>query len=210
MVSLHQLFKLRSRADSTDAVTLRKWRSEALQGLLKVDVFTAMRTEQAESLARSLYSALAYMLGGSDAPVSHDGWEELHKQVVLPAVDLATTIRISMADYHFLAQLFKKAPEKANTIYHNEIQHYQLIDNATHKIVRPDSAIKIANDGRIGNELLIVSPALMRQKDDGHKTIVSKPTIIIKLDQPMEKRNKAMKGLSSFVTSFLGGDTTVD
>ena len=191
-------------------MTLRKWRSEALHGLLKVDEFTALCIEQGETLAKSLYSALAHMLGGADATVSDEGWEELHKQVVLPAINLATAIRISMVDYHFISRLFRKAPEKANAIYHNEIQHYQLIDSATHKIIRPDSAIKIASDGRIGSELLVVSPALMRQKDEGHKIIVSKPTIVIKLDQPMEKRNKGMKGLSSFVTSFLGGDAAIE
>ena len=177
-----------------------------MHGLLKVNGFAIARDEQGEALTRSLYSALAHMLGGLDATVPEEGWKDLHKQVVLPAIELATAIRVSMVDYHFVARLFRKGPEKQNAIYHNEIQHYQLIDNATHKIVRPDSSLKIANDGRIGDELLILSPALVRKKDEDHSTIISKPTILIKLDQPMEKRNRGMKGLGSFVSSFLGGE----
>ena len=185
---------------------LRKWRSEALHGLLKSDGFVAARAEQSEVVAKSLYSALAHMLGGTDVTVPEEGWKDLHKQVVLPAVSLSTAIRVSMEDYHFVPRLFCKAPETANIIYHNEIQHYQLIDNGTHKIIKPDSSLKINEDGRIGNKLLIVSPALLRKKDSDHSVIISKPTILIKLDQPMEKCNKGVKGLGSFVSSFLGGE----
>ena len=173
---------------------------------MKVEEFAAARAEQAEALAKSLYSALARMLGGADATVPEDGWKDLHKQIVLPAIELSTAIRIAMVDYHLVARLFRKTPERANTIYHNEIQHYQLIDNTTHKIIRPDSSLKIADDGRIGHELLIVSPALLRKKDEDHSAIISKPTILIMLDQPMEKRNRGIKGLTSIVSSFLGGE----
>ena len=145
-------------------------------------------------LARSLYSALAHLLHGPDVMVPEDGWEKLHKQVVLPAIEIATAMRVSMTDYQLETRLFKKAPEKANAIYHNEIQHYQLVDNATHKIVRPDSTLKTADDGRIGEELLVVSPALLRKKDENHRAIICKPTILIKLDEPMGKRSKGIKG----------------
>ena len=190
-------------------MTLRRWRSEALHGLLKVDEFAAARAEQGNALAQSLYSALAHMLGGVDVTILEEGWKELHKQIVLPAVELVTAIRLSMVDYQFVARLFNKGPEKEHTIFRNEIQHYQLVDNATHKIIRPDSALKIAEDGRIGDELLIVSPALLRKKDKDHRAIISKPTVLVKLDQPMEKRNRGVKGFGSFVSSFLGGDSSV-
>lgn len=190
-------------------MTLRRWRSEALHGLLKVDDFVAARSEQGDALAKSLYSALAHMLGGADVTVQAEGWKELHKQVVLPAIDLATAIRVSMVDYQFVTHLFDKAPEKQHTIYRNEIQHYQLIDNATHKIIRPDSAVKIAEDGRIGNELLVISPALLRNKDGDNGAVISRPTVLVKLDQPMARRTRGVKDFGSFVSSFLGGDSSV-
>lgn len=191
-------------------MTLRRWRSEALHGLLKVDDFATARNEQGNALAKALYSALAHMLGGADITVPEEGWKELHKQIVLPAIELATAIRVSMVDYHFAVRLFNKAAEKQHTIYHNEIPHYQLVDNATHKVVRPDSVLKIAEDGRIGEELLVVSPALMRKKDEDHRAIICRPTILLKLDQPMEKRSKGVKDFGSFVSSFLSGDGGVD
>lgn len=176
--------------------------------MLKVDDFAAARSEQGNALAKCLYSALAHMLGGPDVTVHEEGWMELHKQVVLPAIELGTAIRVSMVDYHFVTRLFNKAPNKQGTIYQNEIQHYQLVDNATHKIIRPDSALKIGEAGRIGDEMLVVSPALLRRRDGDHRAIITRPTVLVKLDQPMEKRGRGVKGFGSFVSSFLGGDSS--
>ena len=191
---------------SIDAATIRRWRSEALHGLLKVDDFVVARIQQGEALAKSLYSALARMLCGADVDVHEDGWEELHKQVVLPAIELATAMRLSMTNYQMVPRLFNRAPDKATSIYHSEIQHYQLIDNATHKIVRPDSELKIANDGRVGVELLVVSPALLRRKDEDQRTIICKPAVLVSLDEPMGKRSKQKKALG-WAPSWLGGDS---
>lgn len=194
---------------TTDTATIRRWRSESLHGLLKVDDFTTARTQQGESLAKSLYAALSQMLAGSEVEVHEDGWQELHKQVVLPAIDLATATRLSMSDYHLEWQLYPRTKDKVSIIYHGEIQNYHLVDNATHKIVRPDSVLKIADDGRVGTELLVVSPALLRKKDADRTVVICKPTVLIDLDEPMGKRSKPKRALG-WATGWLGGDVDVD
>lgn len=191
-----------------DAVTLRQWRSEALHGLLKVDGFAAARQRHGVALANSIYSALARMVSGDAAIVPQEGWKELHKQVVSPAIELATAIHVSTAEYHFARHLSSKPLERQETVYRDEIQHYQLVDDATHRIIRPDSALKIGEDGRIGTELFVISPGLLRHKEGDQKAIISRPTVLVKLDQPMEKRGRSMKGFGSFVSNFLGGESS--
>lgn len=82
-----------------------------------------------------------------------------------------------------------------------------MIDIMTHKVIRPDSVLKVAEDGKIGEEMLIVSPALLRvQKDGKGKVLICKPTILVKLDEPMGKRSRGIKALGSWTPSWFGGD----
>ena len=153
--------------------------------------------------------------------IDDDGWEELHKQVIQPAIELATAMRLSMTDYEVISRGVgigggggrntDGSSENNNIVHHNEIGHYQMIDNATHKIIRPDSTLKISDEGRIGIELLTVTPALMRTKNDGiHRNVLCKPTILVKLDEPMGKRSKIMKPLGSWTPNWFGGDSSVE
>ena len=82
-----------------------------------------------------------------------------------------------------------------------------MIDITTHKIIKPDSVLKVAEDGRIGEEMLVVSPALLRAQKDGGQVLVSKPTRLVKLDEPMGKRPRAVaKALGAWAPSWFGGE----
>ena len=97
-----------------------------------------------------------------------------------------------------------------------------MIDITTHKVIRPDSVLKVAQDGRIGEDVLVVSPALVRdrdQKDDGNgngngsgkgKVMVCKPTVLVKLDEPMGKRSRGIRALGAWTPSWFGGDEEVE
>ena len=191
----------------TDVATLRRWRSETLQGLSKSQDFATAREHQGLTLAKTLYFALARFIRGPDVQIDDDGWEGLHKQIILPATDLATMMRLSMTDYEVVSRMVETKPDDEVVVHHSEIQHYQMVDCATHKIIRPDSVLKIGEEGRVGRELLTVTPALMRTRNDGvHRVVICKPTILVKLDEPMGKRSKGIKPLGSWTPSWFGGD----
>lgn len=81
----------------------------------------------------------------------------------------------------------------------------------THKVMRPDSILKVTDDGRIGEEMLVVSPALVRaQKDGKGKVMVCKPTVLVKLDEPMGKRSRGIRALGAWTPSWLAGDDGVE
>ena len=111
--------------------------------------------------------------------------------------------------------------EKERTIIHFQAVHRaSLIDIATQKQVKPDSVIKVAEDGRIGEEMLMVHPSLVREgggsegagDHDGNggggssRMTLCKPTVLIKLDEPMGRRNRGMRVLESITSSWFGGD----
>ena len=86
-----------------------------------------------------------------------------------------------------------------------------MIDLTTAKVIRPDSVLKIAEDGRIGEEMLVVSPALVRdQKDGPAKVMVCKPTVLVRLDEPMGRRSRGIRALGAWTPSWLGGDDGVE
>ena len=85
-----------------------------------------------------------------------------------------------------------------------------MVDMATNKVIRPDSVLKVAEDGRIGEEMLIVQPSLLRpQKDGGGSVTLCKPTVLVKLDEPMGKRSRGIKALGEWTGSWFGGESTV-
>ena len=206
----HETLSCQSKSDDIDGVTLRRWRSETLAGLSRSKDFATARQQQGQTLAKTLYFALARLLRGPKMQVNDEGWEELHKQIILPAIELATAMRLSTTDYEVVSRNGGDRDDQV-IVHHNEIPHYQMVDNASHKIVRPDSALRLGEEGRIGTELLTVTPALMRTKNDGvHRVVISKPTILVKLDEPMGKRSKGSRPFGAWTPNWFGGDSTVE
>ena len=112
-------------------------------------------------------------------------------------------MRLSTANYRTTSRIAGKHAEHAFTMYAHELQRFNMMDLLSHKIIRPDSVLKVAEDGRIGEQMLVVQPALLRsQKDGGGNAVLCKPIILVKLDEPMGKRNKGLRSLSS----WFGGD----
>jgi len=174
-----------------------------------METFSEEQQRQAQLVSQTLQSALSRLI--SESPGDEDGWEELHKQVVLPAIQLATKLRLSTADYCLIPHIFVKDPSKPTSVFFYEIKDCSMTDIATHKVIRPDSVLKVAEDGKIGEEVLVMSPALLRVHKEGKgKVLVCKPTILVKLDEPMGKRPRGIKALGSWTPSWLGGDEAVE
>ena len=88
-----------------------------------------------------------------------------------------------------------------------------MMDLATHKVIRPDSVVKVGPDGRIGDEVLVVAPALVRASRTERgvgKVVVCKATVLVRLDEPMGKRARGIKALGAWTPSWFGGDEGVE
>ncbi|MCJ1467089.1 hypothetical protein MMC07_005711 [Pseudocyphellaria aurata] len=180
-----------------DAVTIRHWRSETLRGLSQMVDFNEEQRAQACSLATSLYKALSCLL--PDSGTKTDGWKDLLDHVIVPAIQVSISMRISTTTYRLTSRMAGKPPDQASIMYAHELQRCQMVDVASHKIIRSDSALKVAGDGRIGEQMLVLQPALLRyQKEGGNTLVLCKPIVLVKLDEPMGRKNKGMRKLQSW------------
>ena len=218
---------------TADTPTILHHRSETLSSILAMPAFTTIQRTQSESLAQSLASALSVLVGGragdgrvgapsttssSPSPIS---WPTLHTTLIAPAVALSNKIRIASTAYT-LFNPHTHTPTSKHAVGHSDIARSQMIDCATQKVVRADSAIKVADDGsgRIGEEMFVVSPGLVRagcqglggrkasEDNDrgGERSVLVKPTVLIRLDAPMGKKKSGIKmGLGTWLGLGGGG-----
>ena len=194
--SIHPSLTLRA-----DEKTLRNWRTETLRGLLQMPTFLTSQTHHAALATSTLSHALSSLLPPSSTT------SDLYAQIIQPSLHLANTLRLSSSDYRLLFRPFARDSEHARTAYQHEVAHSSMMDVATHKMIRADSAVKAAEDGRIGEEVLVVCPALVRALRDGKgRVVVCKATVLVKLDEPMGKRARSgMMALGAWTPGWLGG-----
>lgn len=189
-----------------DSAALRQWRSETLQGLLKVENFAEEQQRQAELVSQTLHEALSALM-----TESLGSWREIYQQIILPAIQLSVKMRLSTTDYRLASRRFAKESGQGSKIFVYEVKDSSMIDITTQKIIRPDSNLKVADDGRIGQEMLVITPALLRDQKDGRSRIlICKPTVLVKLDEPMGKRSRGMRALGAWTPSWFGSDDAAD
>lgn len=142
-------------------------------------------------MSKSLYNALSYLI--PTAENKKDAWKELHDHIVNPAVQVATNMRLSTETYRTTSRLAGKPSEQSSMFIH-EVQRCNMIDLSSHKIIRPDSILKVGEDGRIGEQMLVVQPALIRTpREAGTNAVLCKPSMLVRLDEPMGRKSKGMK-----------------
>ncbi|KAL8636143.1 MAG: hypothetical protein Q9228_006430 [Teloschistes exilis] len=188
-----------------DALTIQRWRSETLQALAKIDGFQTEQQRQATTVSKDLWSALIYLL--PEISSQETGWKRLHDTVIMPAVHLATNMRFSTSCYRIIPHLPRNSGGHNNVIYHPDIQRYTVLDVATQKVLRQDSVLKIAEDGRIGEHVMVIQPLLLRmQRDSNGGIALCKPIVAVRLDEPMARRAKGVKALAGWTSSWFGGE----
>ncbi|KAL8957291.1 MAG: hypothetical protein Q9193_005393, partial [Seirophora villosa] len=152
----------------TDFLTIQRWRSETLQALAKLDGFQTEQNRQASTVSKELWSALIYLL--PEIAGQENGWKRLHETITMPAVRLATNMRFSTSVYRIISHLPRSSSLSGHgdthIMYHPDIQRYSMIDMATQKVLRQDSVVKVAEDGRIGEHVMVVQPLLLRMQKD--------------------------------------------
>ncbi|KAI4173126.1 MAG: hypothetical protein LQ346_008470 [Caloplaca aetnensis] len=205
-----------------DFLTIQRWRSETLQALYKIDGFQTEQARLATTVSQDLFTALTYLLP-EIASEAESGWKRLHDTITMPAVHLATNMRFSTSVYRIITRLPRiSSPSSVSSsssaqqqqqqhenhiIYHPDIQRYTIIDIATQKVLRPDSVLKVADDGRIGEHVMVVQPLLLRmQKDSAAGVALAKPAVAVRLDEPMAKRSKGVGKMAGWASSWFGGE----
>lgn len=200
-----------------DTLTIHRWRSETLSALLKMPDFAAEQDRLSIAFSQSVITTLATLLHPS-CPLN-----DLHTRITLPAIRLSNTLRTaataSISTYDFFTHQLARSNAQPFTVFRNEVAHYQMMDVATQKFIKGDSNVRVReSDGRIGEEMFVVSPGMVRsveandeeeRRERGRrlgKTVLVKPVVLVKLDEPMGKRGKGPGvGLNRALGAWTGG-----
>ncbi|KAL9604700.1 MAG: hypothetical protein Q9219_000420 [cf. Caloplaca sp. 3 TL-2023] len=208
-----------------DFLTIQRWRSETLQALAKIDGFQTEQHHKATAVSKDLFTALTYLL--PEIATHEDvGWKRLHERITIPAVQLATNMRFSTSVYRTISHVPRPSsssspsnnnnnqtsspPSSTNntTLFHPDLTRHTLIDLATQKHLRADSALKVADDGRIGESVFVLQPLLLRmQRDTNGGVALCKLCVAVRLDEPLVKRRGGGVGkLGAWAGSWFGGE----
>ena len=93
--------------------------------------------------------------------------------------------------------IYQCSIHESSTVFKQELQQCEMMDLTSHKTIRADNILKVDNDGRIGEQMLCVQPALFLLVE-----FLCKPTILVKLDEPMVQRPW---GIKASISNFVGG-----
>lgn len=144
----------------------------------KQEIFQRMQHEQAQEVSRAMYSTLSYLM-----PSGQDGCKKLHKCITMPAVRLATTMRLSTAAYGMY-----RVPPRTSDVFEEDFKQRTILNVETSKIVNPNHVAKVGRNGQIGEEKLMVHPGIQRCGNGAQGNVVlCKPVIVVDLDVPLRR-----------------------
>jgi len=148
------------------------------------------RTEATNKLGISLITTLASVLPG--VVESEPSQKNLYQKIIEPAVDLAVKIQTSAAEYHFNPRIAKKGPAARRSITSSDIQDFKMVDIKSGKRLKMDSQVVPNNNGRIGDQILILTPALIRCQPGSMSVRLSQQAILVELDNPLGRRGRSI------------------
>ena len=165
-------------------MAIASWRSETLKAVGKTTTWEYCCEQQAQDLNNTLFKMLSSRL-----PVLFSGTQTVsfYSQVLLPAVKLANTIKMSTSEYTFSIPRFTLDSQKAVTI--KTLGTCKMLDIQTGKHLKPDSAVLADKNGVIGEIIISIEPELRRMNRD-KATILHQGTVLVKLSHPLGKRLK--------------------
>jgi hypothetical protein len=134
-------------------------------------------------------------------PPDQDGkaLDEECRKIIAAAADLALNIRLSTVHYAFEVAADLSVPGDG-VLTESEMQKYEIINADTGLQLRTSSLVFSDKEGRVGEKLCTLRPALVRSGGDGSRGLVLvKEVIIVNFYQKVGKkamRKQVQKGAS--------------
>ena len=195
----------------SDPSSIGLWRSEALLTLSSTPSYERLRDEAAQRISQEASDFLEPLLPRR----KHGAMSVFHREVTLPAIKLASTMRQSTATYRFV---FRVAPNKyaeerpplprpggASRLYKADLEDMDVLDVGSNIMLKKGRDYEEANDGSIAESILVVHPALHRVGPT-EGIALSKQVVLANLFKPPLRRGQARdvessRGLLGFMFS---------
>lgn len=126
-----------------------------------------------------------------------NAFNEFHREITVPAVNLACILRKSSASYEFMfmtdPKLYQKErpelhPETAGLLFPGNLEMSDILDIETRKTLRP-GRVERGKDGSIGNRIMVIHPALYRRKGND-EICLGKQLLLAQLPEPSHRLGK--------------------
>jgi hypothetical protein len=125
------------------------------------------------------------------------------RNVFRDAADLAKTTHLSRANYQYAGSC-----STGETLFWDEFRRFKIIDQANAQPIRNSDTMAARRDGRIGEKLRMVQPALVRKgKNGGRDITLFKATILCNFDHPVVRRKKTKKVAVDATAQYQAGDS---
>ena len=162
------------------------WRSETLRALAATKICENQKQEEVWRVTKHVFQRL-----GSVLPIvrgKENSFWRLYKSVMLPAAELATKMQISATCYRVC--VYREPFQNYFAVTVNRLKALKMIDVATRKTIRPESAVRADSDGCYGKFLIPLEAGLFRVDKDDKEIQLRQRVYLMELFSPLDQRRR--------------------
>ena len=128
-----------------------------------------------------------------------DAMAAFHRNIIMPAIRLAKTMRQSTSDYHFIFHVSSRyeerrprlqRPGKFLPLYKADLGHIDVLDVGTGITLKKGKEYEEAKDRSIAESILVVHPALSRRGKTG-EIILKQQVVLAKCVKPPRRQGQS-------------------
>lgn len=122
-----------------------------------------------------------------------------HRDITMPAVKLASTMRQSTANYHFVFRVSSnryeegrpplRPPGKGSLLYKSDLEEIDVLDVGTRITLKKGRDYEAAKDGSIAESILEVHPALFCKRAT-ESILLSRQVVLADMFGPPQRRGQ--------------------
>lgn len=170
-----------------------------MTALAAASTFTESVEKKRDHTAQRIFDDLQCMF-----PIikgDHTSLLTFYEKIVQPAVDLAVAVQTSPTPYSFFPRMTSTKIYRRLALSKDDMTRARMIDAATAKTLRADSPIVERSDGFIGEQIALLSPALVRNTQGGTPVYLTQAVILVELYYPLGRRRTALPKPAPLPTS---------
>ena len=189
-------FPSQINVNSLEPSSIGLWRSQALVTLSSTTGYGKSLEEAARLITEEAEDFLVPLL-----PRRKDrAMSAFHRDVTMPAIKLASTIRQSTANYRFVFRVASRKydearpplprPGKASLLRKADLEDTDVLDVGSNITLKKGREYEEAKDGSIAESILVVHPALHRMGPTDSIPL-SRQVVLAELFKPPQRRGRA-------------------
>ena len=118
----------------------------------------------------------------------HTSLYTFYEKVIGPAIDLAVTMQTSPTPYTLTPPMWTTTIGTQYLLSRDDLAYHKAIDARTGKTLKIDSPVVANREGRIGEQIAQLAPALWRCVPGENPVRLTQPIILVELYFPVRRR----------------------